>query len=168
MMIEPFFDWFENHIYQGIFLYTLIYIALVVVFIPTTFLTYGGALAFAHCIGAVQSFFLTTFLVVLANQLGGIIAFVLARFFLRSWIRRKLTRKIKLFRAIDLGLKHNGFKLVFLFRITPIMPYNIFNYMMGVTSLRMKDFCWGALGMFPFTAINVYIGVQLDSIQDIV
>jgi uncharacterized membrane protein YdjX (TVP38/TMEM64 family) len=158
-MIEPFFLWFEDHIYQGIFLYLVIYIAMVVIFIPTTFLTYGGALAFAHCIGATRSFFLTTFLVVVANTIGGIIAFVLGRFFLRDWVRKKLTRKIKLFRAIDLGLKHNGFKLVFLMRLAPIMPYNVLNYAMGVTSLRMKDFILGGLlGMLPFTAINIYIG----------
>ena len=96
------------------------------------------------------------------------IAFVLARFFFRSWIRRKLTRKVKLFRAIDLGLKRNGFKLIFLMRMTPIMPYNVLNYFMGVTSLRMVDFNLGALGMIPLTAINVYIGVQLDSINDII
>jgi uncharacterized membrane protein YdjX (TVP38/TMEM64 family) len=66
-----------------------------------------------------------------------------------------------------MGLKHNGFKLVFLMRMTPIMPYNIMNYMMGVTSLKMSDFNLGCLGMFPLTAINVYIGVQLDSINDI-
>jgi uncharacterized membrane protein YdjX (TVP38/TMEM64 family) len=66
-----------------------------------------------------------------------------------------------------MGLKHNGFKLVFLMRMTPIMPYTIMNYMMGVTSLKMSDFNLGCLGMFPLTAINVYIGVQLDSINDI-
>ena len=67
-----------------------------------------------------------------------------------------------------MGLKHNGFKLVFLMRMTPIMPYNIMNYMMGVTSLKMRDFNMGCLGMIPLTAINVYIGVQLDSINDII
>jgi hypothetical protein len=87
---------------------------------------------------------------------------------MRRWIRRKLTRRVKLFRAIDMGLKHNGFKLVFLMRMTPIMPYNIMNYMMGVTSLKMSDFNLGCLGMFPLTAINVYIGVQLDSVNDII
>jgi len=67
-----------------------------------------------------------------------------------------------------MGLKHNGFKLVFLMRMTPIMPYNMMNYMMGVTSLKMRDFNMGCLGMIPLTAINVYIGVQLDSINDII
>ena len=67
MLVEPFFEWFEAHIYRGIFLFEIIYIAMVVIFLPTTFLTYGGALAFAHCIGPIESFFLTTLLVVLAN-----------------------------------------------------------------------------------------------------
>lgn len=82
-------------------------------------------------------------------------------------MRKKLTRKIKLFRAIDLGLKHNGFKMVFLMRLTPIMPYSLINYVMGTTSLRILDFFLGGLGMFPFTAINVYIGVQLDNLNEI-
>jgi len=139
-----------------------------IVFIPTTFLTYAGALAFTKAIGSFYAFFVTTSLVVLSNQLGGIISFVLARFFMRRWIRRKLTRKVKLFQAIDMGLKKNGFKLVFLMRMTPIMPYNVMNYMMGVTSLKMSDFNYGCLGMIPLTAINVYIGVQLDNINEII
>jgi uncharacterized membrane protein YdjX (TVP38/TMEM64 family) len=48
------------------------------------------------------------------------------------------------------------------------MPYNVMNYMMGVTSLTMRDFNLGCLGMIPLTAINVYIGVQLDSVNDII
>ena len=40
--------------------------------------------------------------------------------------------------------------------------------MMGVTSLKMSDFNYGCLGMFPLTAINVYIGVQLDSVNEII
>jgi uncharacterized membrane protein YdjX (TVP38/TMEM64 family) len=167
-MIEPFFEWFCDNLYQGMVLYTAIYTFMVIIFIPTTFLTYGGALAFTKSIGPTYAFFVTTVLVVLSNQLGGIVSFVLGRFFMRRWIRKKLTRRVKLFRAIDMGLKNNGFKLVFLMRMTPIMPYNVMNYMMGVTSLKMRDFNLGCLGMFPLTAINVYIGVQLDSINDII
>jgi uncharacterized membrane protein YdjX (TVP38/TMEM64 family) len=74
-----------------------IYTFMTIVFVPTTFLTYAGALAFTKAIGAFYAFFVTTSLVVLSNQLGGIVSFVLARFFMRRWIRRKLTRKVKLF-----------------------------------------------------------------------
>jgi len=65
-----------------------------------------------------------------------------------------------LFRAIDLGLKNNGFKMVLLMRMTPIMPHNLFPYIMSVTSLRIKDFVTGSIvGMFPNTCIYVYIGM---------
>lgn len=74
-----------------------IYTFMTIVFVPTTFLTYAGALAFTKAIGSFYAFFVTTSLVVLSNQLGGIVSFVLARFFMRRWIRRKLTRKVKLF-----------------------------------------------------------------------
>jgi uncharacterized membrane protein YdjX (TVP38/TMEM64 family) len=45
-LIEPFFEWFQENLYQGMVLYTAIYTVMTVIFIPTTFLTYGGALAF--------------------------------------------------------------------------------------------------------------------------
>ena len=66
-MIEPFFEWFQDNIYQGMFLYTAIYTVMVIIFIPTTFLTYGGALAFTKAIGPTYAFFITTLLVVLSN-----------------------------------------------------------------------------------------------------
>jgi hypothetical protein len=49
------------------FLYTAIYTVMVIIFIPTTFLTYGGALAFTKAIGPTYAFFITTLLVVLSN-----------------------------------------------------------------------------------------------------
>ena len=66
-LIEPFFEWFQENLYQGMFLYTAIYTVLVIIFIPTTFLTYGGALAFTKSVGAMYAFFITTVLVVLSN-----------------------------------------------------------------------------------------------------
>ena len=168
-MIEPFFFWFENHFYKGISLYAIIFVAMTIFFLPTTFLNLGGALIFTKFKGPTVGFLLTVFLVIFSSVLGGVIGFVIGRFFIRNWIRKHLTRRIKLFRAIDLGLKHNGFKMVLLMRMTPIMPHNLFPYIMSVTSLRIKDFITGSVvGMFPNTCIYVYIGMQLDSVADII
>lgn len=168
-MIEPFFFWFENHFYQGTALYVIIFVAMTVFFLPTTFLNLGGALIFTKFKGPTIGFILTTFLIIFSSVLGGVIGFVIGRFFIRNWIRKHLTRRIKLFRAIDLGLKHNGFKMVVLMRMTPIMPHNLFPYIMSVTSLRIKDFITGSCaGMFPNTCIYVYIGMQLDNISDVI
>lgn len=164
-MIEPFFFWFETHFYQGTALYVFIFVFMTVFFLPTTFLVLGGALIFTKFKGPTMGFIISVVLIIGSSVLGGVIGFVLGRFFIRNWIRKHLTRRIKLFRAIDLGLKHNGFKMVVLMRMTPIMPHNLFPYIMAVTSLRMKDFITGSCaGMFPNTCIYVYIGMQLDSI----
>jgi uncharacterized membrane protein YdjX (TVP38/TMEM64 family) len=53
---------------------------------------------------------------------------------------------------MDLGLKHNGFKMVVLMRT--VVPHNIIHYLFSVTSLRIKDFILGSIvGMIPNTAI---------------
>lgn len=66
-LIQPFFEWFEENLYQGMFLYVAIYTFMTIVFIPTTFLTYAGALAFTKAVGHFYAFFITTLLVVFSN-----------------------------------------------------------------------------------------------------
>ncbi len=58
--------------------------------------------------------------------------------------------------------------MVILMRLTPIIPYNVFNYAMGVTSLSLRDFVFGSVGMIPNTAMNIYIGVNLDGLGDLI
>ena len=99
------------------------------------------------------------------TTLGGCLGFILGRLFLREFIRKHLTRRIKLFRAIDMGLKHNGLKLIVLMRITPIIPNNLFHYVMSVTSIRIRDYIFGnVIGMLPGTSVSIYIGVNLNNL----
>jgi len=147
-------------------LYVLIFIAMTILMVPTTFLNLGGACIFAKYTSQLEAFFLTSFLVIFSTLVGGVIGFWIGRNLIRNWIRKHLTRKIKIFRAMDLGLKHNGFKMVVLMRT--VVPHNIIHYLMSVTSLRIKDFILGSLvGMIPNTVIQVYIGSKLKSIDDI-
>ena len=163
--LEPFFVWFERNFFEGMFTYIGLFMMFVFLAIPTSFLVLAGALTFGRSLGPTNGFFLTLFLVILSTTMGGIMGFVFGRIFLRDFIRKNLTRKIKLFRAIDLGLKHNGLKMVILMRITPIVPNNCFHYILSVTSLRIKDYILGnAIGMAPFCALYIYIGVQLNNI----
>jgi len=48
---------------------------------------------------------------------------------------KKLTLRYKLFTAIDKAILTEGLKLTFLLRLCPLIPFNAFNYMMGVTSV---------------------------------
>lgn len=159
-VIEPFFIWFEKNLFEGVFIYLGLFLVFMFFAIPTSFLVLAGSLTFGRYFGPTNGFFLNLVLVITFTTLGGVIGFVFARVFLRNFIRKYLTKKIKLFRAIDLGLKHNGLKLAVLMRITPLIPHNIFHYVMAVSSLRLRDYILGnMIGMFPFCAIYIYVGV---------
>ena len=70
------------------------------------------------------------------------------------------------FLALD-AIKKEGLKLMFLLRLSPIIPFNVLNYFMGVTGISVKDFLFGGLGMIPGTIVYVYIGTTLGNISDI-
>jgi len=53
--------------------------------------------------------------------------------------------------------------MVTLLRLTPIVPYNIFNYGMSVTSVTFRDFALGSVGMIPMSGLYVYVGVNIET-----
>jgi len=54
--------------------------------------------------------------------------------------------------------------MVALMRMSPLIPYNFFNYTMAVTSVRARDFISGSIGMVPMIGMYVYIGVNINSL----
>ena len=50
-------------------------------------------------------------------------------------------------------------------RLCPLIPYNAYNYILGVTSIRFVDFALGGLGMIPGALVYVFIGTTIGSIN---
>lgn len=48
--------------------------------------------------------------------------------------------------------------MTIMLRLSPLIPFNVFNYVMGLTKVSLKDYAIGGLGMIPGTAVYVYIG----------
>ncbi len=58
--------------------------------------------------------------------------------------------------------------MAILLRLTPIIPHNLYPYVMSVTSLSYRDLIIGhTLGLLPLTSVYVYFAVHLSSIADI-
>ena len=49
-------------------------------------------------------------------------------------------------------------------RLCPLVPYNAFNYLMGVTAVSFAHYAIGGTGMIPATIVYVFIGTTLGSI----
>ena len=52
--------------------------------------------------------------------------------------------------------------------MSPLVPYNVFNYAMGVTGVKSIHFALGGIGMVPGVIVYVYIGSTLANVSDAV
>ena len=97
---------------------------------------------------------------------GSLLAFWLGRNVARDWVSEKISAYPK-FAAIDKAVAKEGFKIVFLTRLSPLFPFNLLNYAFGITQVSLKDYVLGSVGMIPGTILYVYIGSLLGSIAQI-
>ena len=51
-----------------------------------------------------------------------------------------------------------GRKIVLLLRLSPVFPFNLLNYALGLTRVRFADYLVASIGMLPGTLLYVYYG----------
>jgi uncharacterized membrane protein YdjX (TVP38/TMEM64 family) len=147
--------WVKNLGSVGIIVFVVIYNLATVLFIPGSLLTLGG--------GALYGVFWGSVYVVIAATLGATIAFLIGRYYARSWVAKQLQGHPK-FQAIDQAVAKEGLKIVVLTRLSPIFPFNLLNYAFGVTCVSLKDYVIGSMGMIPGSVMYVYLGSLVGDI----
>lgn len=70
------------------------------------------------------------------------VAFLIARYFARERIL-KLVEGNKKFLAIDKAIGENGFRVVTLLRLSPLLPFSLGNYLYGLTSVKFVPYVLG-------------------------
>lgn len=86
----------------------------------------------------------------------------------RKCIRKHCFNRFQVLSALDHGLQKHGIKLVALMRLSLIVPYNVFNYVMGTTRIAFCDFVIGSLPMVFLSAVYVFLGCSLNDITDMI
>ncbi|CAL4946276.1 unnamed protein product [Urochloa decumbens] len=125
----------------GYALFILVYAGLEVLAIPAIPLTMSAGLLFGSITG--------TIIVSVSGTLAAAVAFLIARYFARERIL-KLVEGNKKFLAIDKAIGENGFKVVTLLRLSPLLPFSLGNYLYGLTSVKFLPYVLGSwLGMLP-------------------
>ncbi len=89
--------------------------------------------------------------------LGGSIAFLLARTVARARVARAVASDPR-FAALDRAIGADGRRMVFLLRLSPVVPFNLLNYALGLTTVRFVDYLVASVGMLPGTVLYVYYG----------
>lgn len=88
---------------------------------------------------------------------GALIAFGLARSLLRPWIARWVGERPALAR-FDHALGRDGWRLVCLVRISPVMPFAVTSYALGLSSVGFRAYALGTLAALPALAAYVVAG----------
>jgi uncharacterized membrane protein YdjX (TVP38/TMEM64 family) len=148
--LRSFNDWVGQMGVAGIFIFIGVYAIATVLLAPGAILTIGAGFAFGLWKG---------FLAVSAGAtLGASLAFLVARFIARDKVEAIAKRNEK-FRKIDNAIGKQGAKLVFLLRLSPVIPFNLSNYFYGLTGVRFWPYVLASwVGMMPGTLLYVYIG----------
>jgi uncharacterized membrane protein YdjX (TVP38/TMEM64 family) len=90
---------------------------------------------------------------------ASMLAFLAARYLLRDKIRSLLVRRPK-YRKLDRAVAEDGWQVVVLMRLSPIVPFNLQNYALGVTAIPFLQYLTATLiGITPGIAIYVYFGI---------
>jgi pyruvate/2-oxoglutarate dehydrogenase complex dihydrolipoamide dehydrogenase (E3) component/uncharacterized membrane protein YdjX (TVP38/TMEM64 family) len=156
-LLLPVRDWFmhvETYVRSlgavGPVVVVLVYVLCTVLLIPGSAVTIGSGTLFGLQTGLI--------VVVLGANLGALCSFLLAR----SLLRRKVTdwaAKYPKFLALDQAIGKQGFKMVLLTRLSPVFPFVLLNYFLGLTAVRTGSYVLANfLGMLPATFLFVYIG----------
>ena len=90
-------------------------------------------------------------------SLGSIGAFLVSRYLARGAVERRIAGEPR-FAAIDRAVQREGLKITFLLRLTPVVPFVLLNYALGLTRVRLVDYAVACIGMLPATLLYVYYG----------
>ena len=152
--VREWFMHFETNVKSlgalGPVLVAAVYVLCTVMFVPASALTIGSGTLFGLKTGFI--------VVVIGANVGALCSFLLARSFLREKVVVWAAAHAK-FRALDQAIGKRGFKMVLLTRLTPVFPFVLLNYFLGLTAVRTSAYILANLiGMLPAMFLFVYIG----------
>jgi uncharacterized membrane protein YdjX (TVP38/TMEM64 family) len=133
----------------GIVLYGVIYVAAVLVLAPAEIMSIAGGLIFG--LWGIP-------LVIVSATIGAMAAFLISRYFLRAKVG-EIAQRYPVFAAIDRAVSAEGWKLVLLLRLNPLVPFNLQNYAFGATDIALRSYAAATFfGIMPGAAVYVYLG----------
>ena len=129
-------------------LFSLIYILATVLALPGSVLTISGGILFGTAWG--------TLINLISATLGATLAFLISRYLGRKFVERRLQGKVAKF---DEKIEEHGFYTVLYLRLIPLFPFNILNFSLGLTKVKLRDYFLASLfGMAPGAFVYTSLG----------
>jgi uncharacterized membrane protein YdjX (TVP38/TMEM64 family) len=139
-------------------LFILAYIAAAVTLAPAFLLTFAS--------GAVFGLWRGTFFTFIGALLGGSVVFGLASPLARGSLLAWLDRDSRV-AAVRQAVVGRGIWIMFLLRLSPLVPFNLLNYALALSGVRYRDYALAMVGMLPAIVMYAYYGKVVGDVAAI-
>jgi len=152
-------QWIRDRGVLGVLAFAVIYVAAAAVLFPASLLTLAAGFAYGVGWG--------TLLISPVSVVAATLSFVIARYVARDAVNARIASDAR-FVAIDHAVAQDGFKTVMLLRLSPLLPFSLLNYGLGLSRVRLRDFVVGSfVGMLPGTVLYVYVGSLFVNVTEL-
>lgn len=134
--------WMEAQGPLGHLWFALFYVGATLIMVPASILEASAGFLYGPLWGIPISSVLGT--------ASATVSFLLGRTVLRSVVERRIANDV-MFAALDRAIEQSGRSLVVLIRLSPLTPFNLINYGLGLTKISALDFALGTAAghLFP-------------------
>lgn len=140
--------WIENKGVVAPLLFMTVYIIATVVSFPGSVLTLVGGALFGPVLG--------TFYNLTGATIGATLAFLVSRYLASDWVEKKTHGRLK---QLKQGVENEGWRFVAFVRLVPLFPFNLLNYALGLTRIKLSHYSIASyLFMLPGTIAYTYLG----------
>ena len=143
----------------GIFFFVVIYIFIVLLILPASWLSIAAGYLYGTYLGSV--------IVFISAFIGASISFFISKRFLSKKVLDMINRYPKL-SLLENIIQKGGLKLIVLTRLSPLFPFSILNYFYGLNNITYKDFSISLICIIPGTFLYCSVGSLLNDLSDIV
>ena len=154
--LEALVTWLHGLGAVGVALYAVVYVAAIAVAVPGSVLTMAAGFAWGPFVGFA--------IVSPVSVVGATVAFLIGRTLLRDRVAGWVAESPRL-RAVDDAVAQHGSTMVVLLRLSPVMPFNFLNYVMGSSRLSAARYALASwVGTTPGTFLYAYLGSTLPAL----
>lgn len=144
------------------FVYILLFSILPIFFFPVPILAIAAGISFGLFEGILYT--------IIGAMINSSIMFIMAKKFAKDKVIEIFKTKIseKWYNKMIAVEKNNGFLIIFLLRLLPIAPYNVINYLSGLTEISFLRYSLATfLGIFPGTFVFLNVGDKAINVYSI-
>lgn len=128
--------------------FILLYAVATVAMIPGGIFDFIGGALFGPYLGSVLD--------LLGGSLGAALAFLVARYLAGDWVESRAGPRVQ---KVARSVQADGWQFVAFVRLVPIFPYNIVNYLLGLTRIPFHHYILATvIFMAPSTVAYTWIG----------